>query len=94
MLDTADDVNMSATVVYEKRQTTLPAAIADAVGLKANDKIEWRVEDGEIRGRKVTPEGDGEAFPAGSLLPYLTAERDDEQLAILSGCVKGPAESD
>jgi hypothetical protein len=31
-----------------------------------------------------------ERFPRGSLLKYLTAERDEEQLAILSGCVQGP----
>jgi hypothetical protein len=31
-----------------------------------------------------------EPFPRGSLLKYLTKERDAEQLAILSGCVLGP----
>jgi hypothetical protein len=30
------------------------------------------------------------AFPRGSLLKYLTSERDKEQLAILSGCVQTP----
>ena len=30
------------------------------------------------------------AFPRGSLLKYLTPERDKEQLAILSGCVQAP----
>jgi hypothetical protein len=30
------------------------------------------------------------AFPRGSLLKYLTPERDKEQLAILSGCVQTP----
>jgi len=29
-------------------------------------------------------------FPRGSLLKYLTPERDREQLAILKGCVQGP----
>ena len=29
-------------------------------------------------------------FPRGSLLKYLTPERDKEQLAILSGCVQTP----
>ena len=31
------------------------------------------------------------AFPRGSLVKYLTPERDKEQLAILSGCVQAPA---
>jgi hypothetical protein len=31
-----------------------------------------------------------EMFPRGSLLKYMTPERDAEQLAILSGCVQGP----
>lgn len=30
------------------------------------------------------------AFPRGSLLKYLTPERDKEQLAILSACVQAP----
>ena len=30
------------------------------------------------------------AFPRGSLLKYLTPERDKEQLAILTGCVQAP----
>ncbi|MGO9202185.1 MAG: hypothetical protein ACLQM8_16790 [Limisphaerales bacterium] len=30
-------------------------------------------------------------FPRGSLLKYMTPERDAEQLAILSACVQGPA---
>ena len=29
-------------------------------------------------------------FPRGSLLKYMTAKRDKEQLAILKGCVEGP----
>jgi hypothetical protein len=33
-----------------------------------------------------------EPFPKGSLLKYLTPERDKEQLAILKGCVQGPLE--
>jgi hypothetical protein len=31
-----------------------------------------------------------EPFPRGSLLKYLTPERDKEQLTILKGCVLGP----
>jgi bifunctional DNA-binding transcriptional regulator/antitoxin component of YhaV-PrlF toxin-antitoxin module len=44
---------MSATVVREKNQTTLPADVVEAAGLKPSDKVEWRFEDGEIRGRKL-----------------------------------------
>jgi bifunctional DNA-binding transcriptional regulator/antitoxin component of YhaV-PrlF toxin-antitoxin module len=83
---------MSATVVDEKRRTTLPQSVFDAAGLKPNDQIDWRVEEGEIRGRKIGASESKEAFPPGSLLQYLTPDRDQEQLAILSGCVQGPIE--
>ena len=83
---------MSATIVDKKRRMTLPESICEAVGLKANDQVEWRVEDGEIRGRKLVAQKPRERFPRGSLLKYLTPERDKEQLAILSGCVQGRIE--
>ena len=46
---------MSATVIDEKLQTKLPAEICAAAGVSARDQVEWRVEDGEIRGRKLPP---------------------------------------
>ena len=46
---------MSATVVREKRQTTLPSDVSEAAGLKPGDQVDWRFEDGEIRGRKLAP---------------------------------------
>lgn len=45
--------------------------------------------DGSITLTEVTAEAK-ERFPRGSLLKYLTAERDKEQLEILKGCVLGP----
>jgi bifunctional DNA-binding transcriptional regulator/antitoxin component of YhaV-PrlF toxin-antitoxin module len=83
---------MSATIVRQKRQTTLPQDVCEAAGIKPNDQVEWRFEDGEIRGRKLVPKKPKEMFPRGSLLKYLTPKRDAEQLAILSGCIQGPAE--
>ncbi len=44
---------MSATVVREKRQTTIPQDVSKAAGLKPGDQVDWRFEDGEIRGRKL-----------------------------------------
>jgi bifunctional DNA-binding transcriptional regulator/antitoxin component of YhaV-PrlF toxin-antitoxin module len=44
---------MSATVMLDKRQTTLPAEVCEAAGLKPSDQIDWHFEDGEIRGRKI-----------------------------------------
>jgi hypothetical protein len=49
---------MSATVVREKRQTTLPADVVEAAGIRVNDQVDWRFEDGEIRGRKLVPTQD------------------------------------
>jgi bifunctional DNA-binding transcriptional regulator/antitoxin component of YhaV-PrlF toxin-antitoxin module len=49
---------MSATIVREKRQTTLPADVVEAAGIKVNDQVDWRFEDGEIRGRKLVPVAD------------------------------------
>jgi hypothetical protein len=76
---------------HKKRRITLPGEICQAIGLKPRDQIEWRVEQGEIRGRKLVAQKSKEAFPRGSLFKYLTPERDAEQLAILSECVQGPA---
>ena len=44
---------MSATLIDKKHRMTLPVSICAAVDLKPNDQVEWRVEDGEIRGRKI-----------------------------------------
>jgi antitoxin component of MazEF toxin-antitoxin module len=77
----------------KKRRMTLPESICQAAGLQPSDRIEWRVEQGEIRGRKLVARKTKEPFPRGSLVRHLTPERDREQLAILSACVHGPAES-
>ncbi len=47
---------MSATVVREKRQVTLPWEIVQAAGIEVDDQVDWRFENGEIRGRKLAPE--------------------------------------
>jgi bifunctional DNA-binding transcriptional regulator/antitoxin component of YhaV-PrlF toxin-antitoxin module len=88
-----DNLFMNATIIYKKHRMTLPESICAAAGLKPNDQVEWRVQDGEIRGRKIVVQKPKEAFPRGSLLKYLTPERDRNQLAILAGCVQGPVES-
>jgi bifunctional DNA-binding transcriptional regulator/antitoxin component of YhaV-PrlF toxin-antitoxin module len=83
---------MSATIIDKKHRMTLPESICAAVGLKPNDQVEWRVQDGEIRGRKLVAQKPRDAFPRGSLFKYLTQQRDKDQLAILAGCVQGPVE--
>jgi bifunctional DNA-binding transcriptional regulator/antitoxin component of YhaV-PrlF toxin-antitoxin module len=85
-----DNPSMTATIIDKKHRMTLPESICAAAGLKPNDQVEWRVEGGEIRGRKLVAEKPREAFPPGSLLKYFTPERNKEEMAILSGCVKGP----
>jgi bifunctional DNA-binding transcriptional regulator/antitoxin component of YhaV-PrlF toxin-antitoxin module len=81
---------MSTTLVREQRQVTLPPDVFEAAGLKIDDPVEWRFEGGEIRGRKLGSQESREAFPPGSLLPYLTPERDQEIAEILAGCVHEP----
>ncbi|MGA2557661.1 MAG: AbrB/MazE/SpoVT family DNA-binding domain-containing protein [Verrucomicrobiota bacterium] len=80
---------MNATIIDKKHRMTLPESICAAAGLKPNDQEEWRVEGGEIRGRKMVPQKSKEAFPRGSLLKYFTPERDKEELGILAGCAQG-----
>jgi len=46
--------------------------------------------DGTIRLAPVTVEAK-EPFPPGSLAKFFTPERNKDELAILSGCVQGPA---
>lgn len=46
---------MNDTLLREKNQVTLPTEIVDAAGLvPSKDRIVWRYEAGEIRGRKLT----------------------------------------
>ena len=85
---------MNSTILDKKRRMTLPESVCDAVGLQPNDRIQWRVENGEIRGRKLIASKSKEAFPRGSLVRHLTPARDREQLAILSACVQGPASAE
>jgi bifunctional DNA-binding transcriptional regulator/antitoxin component of YhaV-PrlF toxin-antitoxin module len=44
---------MSATALREKRQTTIPQEVAEAADVHPGDIIDWRFEEGEIRGRKM-----------------------------------------
>ena len=46
---------MNATIVRAKRQTTLPEEVCEAAGIRVRDRVAWRFEDGEIRGRKLVP---------------------------------------
>ena len=55
---------MSATVIGEKRRTTLPVDVFEAAGLKLFDQVDWRFEEGEIRGRKIKPAGEPRAIVA------------------------------
>ncbi|HEY1174089.1 MAG TPA: AbrB/MazE/SpoVT family DNA-binding domain-containing protein [Verrucomicrobiae bacterium] len=47
---------MSATAVREKRETTIPADVAEAAGIHPGDQVDWRFEGGEIRVRKIVME--------------------------------------
>ena len=45
---------MNDTLLREKNQVTLPTEIVEAAGLTpTKDRIDWRFEAGEIRGRKL-----------------------------------------
>lgn len=44
---------MSAAVVGEGGKTVLPKEICDAAGIAIWDQVDWRFQDGEIRGRKL-----------------------------------------
>ena len=49
---------MIATAIGEKGQITLPQEIRKAAALETGDQVVWKVQDGEIRGRKlVAPSG-------------------------------------
>jgi hypothetical protein len=43
---------MTTTIIRDPQRTTLPADVSQAAGLKPGDQVDWRFEDGEIRGRK------------------------------------------
>jgi bifunctional DNA-binding transcriptional regulator/antitoxin component of YhaV-PrlF toxin-antitoxin module len=44
---------MKQTAILEERQTSIPQEVCKAAGLEPGDKLEWRFEGGEIRGRKL-----------------------------------------
>ncbi len=44
---------MSGTLLRNKNQITLPVNVVKAAGLATSDRIAWRFEQGEIRGRKL-----------------------------------------
>ena len=45
---------MNDTLLREKNQVTLPTEVVEAAGLTpTKDRIDWRFEAGEIRGRKL-----------------------------------------
>jgi AbrB family looped-hinge helix DNA binding protein len=44
---------MIASALGEKGRITIPQQVREAAGLRLNDQVEWRFEDGEIRGRKL-----------------------------------------
>jgi hypothetical protein len=46
---------VSATLVRNKNQTTIPADVLAAAGIRPRDQVEWRYEAGEIRGVKLVP---------------------------------------
>ena len=46
---------MSATVVGDRNQTTLPAEVLAAAGVRQKDQIDWTFEEGKIVGRKLVP---------------------------------------
>jgi bifunctional DNA-binding transcriptional regulator/antitoxin component of YhaV-PrlF toxin-antitoxin module len=50
-----ESCTMSATIVREKNQTTLPADVLEAAGIRPKDQVEWSFEDGKIVGRKLQP---------------------------------------
>jgi bifunctional DNA-binding transcriptional regulator/antitoxin component of YhaV-PrlF toxin-antitoxin module len=72
---------MSATAVREKRQITLPQDVFEAAGLEIGDQVDWQIDGGDIRGRKlvtkVVEELDVDDVDPTTLLPKvgrITAE--------------------
>jgi len=47
---------MSATIVRDRRQTTLPKDVLDKAGIGPKDQVEWSFEAGKIIGRKLVPQ--------------------------------------
>jgi hypothetical protein len=46
---------VSATIVRERREVTLPAEVCEPAHIEVGDQIDWRFEGNEIRGRKLVP---------------------------------------
>lgn len=51
-----ENLTISATAVRENRQVTLPRDVFEAAGLRIGDQLDWQVEGGEIRAKKIVSE--------------------------------------
>jgi len=65
---------MSATVVREKRQVTLPEEVCEAAGLETGDRVDWHFEDGSIQGRKIVTDA-AEELDTGDVDPETLLPR-------------------
>jgi hypothetical protein len=83
---------MSKTIIRDGQQTNLPANVCEAAELRPSDQVDWRFENGEIRGRKVAGDErrtlDLDDVDANTLLPkgatllaegILAAVREDRE---------------
>jgi hypothetical protein len=73
---------MKTLTVDDYQRVRLPNA-------KPRSKLAYEEGDGKITLTPVKAEAH-EPFPRGSLVKYLTPDRDREQLAILKACVQVP----
>ena len=72
---------MNKTVLSEKGQVTIPKSVRDALGLKPGQALDFTVDQGEIRVRKLNP-----VDPAEAVFGMLKDDRSsDEILAQLRG---------
>ncbi len=69
---------MNATIVRDRRQTTIPADICKAAGIQTSDQLDWRFEDGEIHARKLVRET-AEVLEADDLDPHTLMPKDGSQ---------------
>lgn len=53
---------MSASIVRERNQTTLPSEVLAAAGVRVKDQVDWTFEDGKIVGRKLVTEDEIETL--------------------------------
>ena len=69
-----------STAISQRKQTTVPAAVLEELGLQANDRLTWIISDGQVRVQSAQFASIRDVF--GSVKPIAASVDFDEQIEV------------